>query len=85
MTVRPLIYGYLRVWTDTSEEDAARTEAELIGYAQREGFTVAEIFVERPYLPVPAFNRPDPGHRPDRDQGHRHPRPVALLPVPRPR
>ena len=55
MTVRPLIYGYLRVWTDTCEQDAARTERELTDYAQREGFTVAEIFIERPYLPVPAF------------------------------
>ena len=54
--MRPLIYGYLRVWTDTTEQDAARVEAELIGYAQREGFTVAEVFVERPYLPVPAFS-----------------------------
>ena len=53
--MRPLIYGYLRVWTDTSEQDAARTERELIDYAQREGFAVPEIFVERPYLPVPAF------------------------------
>jgi len=56
MTVRPLIYGYLRVWSDTSEEDAACTERELTDYAEREGFTVAEIFIERPYLPVPAFN-----------------------------
>jgi len=55
MTVKPLIYGYLRVWTDTSEQDAARTEGALIAYAEREGFTVAEIFVERPYLPVRAF------------------------------
>jgi len=53
--VKPLIYGYLRVWTDTTEQDAARTERALIDYAHREGFTVAEIFVERPYLPVPAF------------------------------
>ncbi len=55
-SVKPLIYGYLRVWTDTSDEEAARTERELIDYTQREGFTVAEIFVERPYLPVPAFD-----------------------------
>jgi len=54
--LRPLIYGYLRVWTDTSDEDAARTERKLINYAEREGFTVAEIFVERPYLPVTAFD-----------------------------
>jgi len=54
--VKPLIYGYLRVWTDTSEEEAAAAEAELTDYAQREGFSVAEIFVERPYLPVPALN-----------------------------
>ena len=55
MSVKPLIYGYLRVWTDTTEQDAARTEHELTEYAEREGFTVAEIFIERPYLPVPAF------------------------------
>ena len=51
-----MIYGYLRVWTDTTEQDAARTERELTDYAEREGFTVAEVFVERPYLPVPAFS-----------------------------
>jgi len=56
MTVRPLIYGYLRIWTDTSEDEAARTERELIDFAERERFTVAEIFVERPYLPVTAFD-----------------------------
>ena len=54
--MRPLIYGYLRVWTDTTAQDAARTQRELTDYAEREGFTVAEIFVERPYLPVPAFS-----------------------------
>jgi len=53
--VKPLIYGYLRVWTDTTEQDAARTQRELTTYAEREGFTVAEIFIERPNLPVPAF------------------------------
>ena len=30
MTVRPLIYGYLRVWTDTCEQEAARTETKDI-------------------------------------------------------
>jgi len=53
--VKPLIYGYLRVWSDTSDQDAARIERELTDYAEREGFMVAEIFIERPYLPVPAF------------------------------
>lgn len=56
MTVKPLIYGYLWMWTDTSDEDAARTERKLTDYAEREGFTVAEVFVERAYLPVAAFN-----------------------------
>ncbi len=54
--MRPLICGYLRIWTDTSEDVAARTERELIDFAEREGFTAVEIFVERPYLPVTAFD-----------------------------
>ena len=54
--MKPLIYGYLRVWTDTPDDEAARTQHELTDYAQLEGFTLAEIFIERPYLPVPAFS-----------------------------
>lgn len=54
--MQPLIYGYLRVSSDTSDQDTARARKELTDYAQREGFTLAETFLERPYLPKAAFN-----------------------------
>ncbi len=44
----PLIYGYLRVRSDTSEEDAARIHRELNEYAEREGFTGARVWAIRP-------------------------------------
>ncbi|HEV7827622.1 MAG TPA: recombinase family protein, partial [Pseudonocardiaceae bacterium] len=49
-TVRPLIYAYLRAREGASEQEDAQVRRELTAYAQREGFTVAESFVERPWL-----------------------------------
>lgn len=54
--MNPLIYGYIRVWPDMSDEQAAQIRRELSEYAEHEGFTVAEIFVERPYARSSAFN-----------------------------
>ncbi|MBA3339298.1 MAG: hypothetical protein H0T54_06080 [Geodermatophilaceae bacterium] len=54
--VQPLIYGYLRPRSDTPEKDAARAQQELTNYAEREGFTVAENFLEARDLPGAAFN-----------------------------
>nr|MBA3339220.1 hypothetical protein [Geodermatophilaceae bacterium] len=54
--VQPLIYGYLRLRSDTPEDDVARARQELTNYAEREGFTVAEIFLEARDLPGAAFN-----------------------------
>lgn len=55
--MRPLIYGYLRACMNTPDDDiAAGTRCELTDYAEREGFTLAEIFLEHPDLPDAAFN-----------------------------
>jgi hypothetical protein len=48
--VRPLMYAYLRLRQGASEAENAEDRRELVAYAQREGFTVAEFFVERPWL-----------------------------------
>lgn len=48
--VRPLRYAYLRLRQGASEAENAGNRRELVAYAQREGFTVAELFVERPWL-----------------------------------
>lgn len=45
--VRPLLLGYQRIRIGTNERDAVRVRRELKAFAQREGFTLGEIFVDR--------------------------------------
>ena len=48
--VRPLIYAYLRTRQLASDQEDADIRHQLTAYAHQEGFTVAEFFVERPWL-----------------------------------
>ncbi|MEV6986987.1 hypothetical protein AB0M95_37805 [Sphaerisporangium sp. NPDC051017] len=44
--MKPLIYGYMRVRDDAGDEEIRRTELELTGFAEVEGFHLAAIFYE---------------------------------------
>jgi hypothetical protein len=45
--VRPVIFGYVHVLPTTSRRLVAHLRATLADYAERECFTLAEVFVER--------------------------------------
>ncbi|KWX01748.1 hypothetical protein LI90_2780 [Carbonactinospora thermoautotrophica] len=53
--VRPLIVGYLRVSTHTTAEQADRMRREIAEFADREGFTLLEIFMEMETTATSAF------------------------------
>ncbi|MGW2120148.1 recombinase family protein [Streptomyces sp. NPDC001758] len=45
--MRPAIYGYMRVVSsDETDDESERVKRELAGYAQREGFTLDQVFTE---------------------------------------
>lgn len=44
--MRPLMFGYMRVPDELSEEEARSREAAMKAYAEKEGFTLASIFQE---------------------------------------
>jgi hypothetical protein len=49
-TVRPPIYAYLRSRQLASDQEDTDIRHQLTAYAHQEGFTVAEFFVEPPWL-----------------------------------
>jgi DNA invertase Pin-like site-specific DNA recombinase len=44
--VKPLIYGYMRVASDTTDDDVDRIEAQMKRFAEVEGFCYATTFYE---------------------------------------
>jgi hypothetical protein len=54
--MRPLIIGYLNPRPFTSDEEVARLKRELTSYADREGFSLADIYVEQVGSHASAFN-----------------------------
>lgn len=56
MSVRPLILGYLLARPDTSGDLVDWLHSELANYAEREGFALAEVFVERENSSSPALS-----------------------------
>lgn len=55
VSVKPVLFGYLRVRVGASSGEEARGRRELAAFAAQEGFTLAEIFVDA------NENRPDAG------------------------
>ncbi|WP_116112889.1 MULTISPECIES: recombinase family protein [Amycolatopsis] len=54
--MRPAIYGYMRVViSDEHEDDVQRIKRELAEYAEREGFTLDQVFTESARCAEPAF------------------------------
>lgn len=55
--MQPAIYGYMRVVSDDRvDEEAQRIKDELTEYAQREGFTLDQVFTETITCPESAFS-----------------------------
>ena len=55
--MRPAIYGYLRATAVTlTDGPAERTRRELAEYAEREGFTLDNVFTEQVECSESAFN-----------------------------
>lgn len=44
--MKPLLYGYMRVTDDVSDEDVLRRHGEMSRYAEAEGFTLGAVFHE---------------------------------------
>jgi hypothetical protein len=44
--MRPLMLGYLRAHLLMSEAELTAAKAELVGFAEREGYTLGVVFVE---------------------------------------
>ncbi|MBV2356898.1 recombinase family protein [Streptomyces sp. J2-1] len=44
--MKPLIFGYMRVPDDMSDEDAKKKQDDMATYAEVEGFTLATVFHE---------------------------------------
>ncbi|QMU68905.1 recombinase family protein [Streptacidiphilus sp. P02-A3a] len=47
MTVKPLIYGYMRVTDDMADKEVRLIEKQLITFADAEGYCLAIIFHEQ--------------------------------------
>jgi hypothetical protein len=45
--VKPILFGYQTVRVSTPAEEVAKGREELVAFALREGFALAEVFVER--------------------------------------
>lgn len=46
LTMRPLVYGYVRLGPAESPDAGERLTRELVGYADREGLTLADVFTD---------------------------------------
>lgn len=44
--MKPAIYGYMRVVSSDEHDEAQRIRRELAEYAEREGFTLDQVFTE---------------------------------------
>lgn len=54
--MRPAIYGYMRVASDQGDlEETERIKRELSAYAEREGFTLEDVFTENVQCSESAF------------------------------
>ncbi|MEV7424281.1 MULTISPECIES: recombinase family protein [unclassified Streptomyces] len=54
--MRPAIYGYMRVVSsDETDDESKRVKQELAAYAQREGFTLDQMFTENIWCSESAF------------------------------
>ncbi|MDX3277303.1 hypothetical protein [Streptomyces scabiei] len=54
--VRPLIYGYVRALPELPVHAVALLRQELTDFAEREGFALAEVFVEHRWLHTVAWD-----------------------------
>lgn len=54
--MRPLAFGYLNPRPFTSSDDVAELKRELSAHANREGFSLADIYVEQIDSSASAFN-----------------------------
>jgi hypothetical protein len=50
VNVKPLIYGYVRALPELPVRSVQQLKEELTDFAQREGFTLGEVFVEHRWL-----------------------------------
>ncbi|MER6703605.1 hypothetical protein [Streptomyces fumanus] len=50
VNVKPVIYGYVRALPELPVHSVQQLKQELSDFAQREGFTLAEVFVEHRWL-----------------------------------
>lgn len=55
-SVRPLIYGYVRTLPELPVHAITRLHQELTDFAEREGFALAEVFVEHRWLQTTAWD-----------------------------
>ncbi|MDN3263288.1 hypothetical protein QWJ26_26460 [Streptomyces sp. CSDS2] len=55
-TVKPLIYGYVRALPELPVHAVQRLHGELSDFAEREGFALAEVFVEHRWLHTAAWD-----------------------------
>jgi hypothetical protein len=55
MTIRPLLFGYVRTYVADTRTVLPRVRRQMNTYAEREGFTFAELFVERDQGGTSAF------------------------------
>ncbi|WP_239396683.1 recombinase family protein [Frankia sp. CiP3] len=55
LTMRPTIYGYMRVATADDGDEVERIRRELTEYAEREGFTLDQVFTEQIQCSESAF------------------------------
>nr|WP_257573945.1 recombinase family protein [Streptomyces sp. JJ66] len=46
LELKPLLYGYMRVLSQMSEEEVRGVHARMEAYAQREGYVLASVFHE---------------------------------------
>jgi hypothetical protein len=56
MRPRPLIYGYVRALPELDISEVLRLSSELREFSEREGFTLAEVFIERKWLHLVAWD-----------------------------
>lgn len=56
MRTRPLIYGYVRALPELDLLTVERLSEELADFAEREGFTLADVYVERRWLTLAAWD-----------------------------
>lgn len=53
--MKPVIYGYIRVVGSDDHDESQRVKRELAAYAEREGFTLDQVFTENATCSEPAF------------------------------